>query len=158
MKIGMIVHSYTGNTFSVAQKLKEKLLTAGHSVHIERIAPAGGEKTNEKDVNAIHFETSPDVSAYDAIVFCGPVRGASISLVLRAYLTQIISLKNKKIVCLVTEAFPFPWMGGTRAISQMKKICESKGAAISGTGIVNWMSSQREKKISDTVDMLSKLF
>ncbi len=31
MKIGIIVHSHTGNTLSVAQKIKERLVSGGHS-------------------------------------------------------------------------------------------------------------------------------
>lgn len=158
MKIGIVVHSSTGNTLSVAQKLKEKLITAGHSVYIEQLTPVGGEKTNETNISNIRFEKQPDVSTYDALIFSCPVRGASMSLVLKAYLSQLVSLKNKKTACLVTEAFPFPWMGGTRAISQIKEICESKGTSILGAGIVNWMGKQREKRISDVVDMLSKVF
>lgn len=154
MKIGIIVHSYTGNTYSVAKKLGDKLLSAGHQVDIERIAPVGGEQTNIKDISTIRFETLPDVGKYDALVFGGPVRGASISPVLEAYFTHVPSLQGKKVVCLVTEFFPFPWMGGNRAINQMKKICESKGAVVCGTGVVNWKSISREKKIEEVVEKL----
>jgi flavorubredoxin len=133
-------------------------LTAGHSVNIERLETVGAEKTNEKDVTKIQLKTQPDVSSYDGLIFGGPVQGASISPVLSAYLTHIVSLKNKKVVCLVTEFFPYPWMGGDRAITQMKNTCESKGASIIGTGIVNWMSTHREKRIADVVEKLSRLF
>ena len=158
MKIGIIVHSQTGNTYSVVQKLKEKLLSAGHSVNIERLESVGGEKTNVKDATKIQLKANPDISSYDKLIFAAPVQGASISSVLSAYLTQVASLQNKKVVCLVTEFFPYPWMGGNHAISQMKNICESKGASIIGTGIVNWMGRQREKRIEDVVEKLGRLF
>lgn len=157
MKIGIIVHSDTGNTYSVVQKLKEKLLTGGHSVNIERIAPVGGKK-NEKDVTRIRLETEPNISVYDGLVFGGPVQGASISPVLAACLGKLPSMQGKKVACLVTEAFPYPWMGGNRAIRQMKEVCESKGATVCGTGIVNWMGIQREKRISDVVEKLNSTF
>jgi flavodoxin len=57
MKIGIIVHSQTGHTYSVVQKLQEKLLAAGHSVNIERIKSVGGEQKHEKDANKIRLET-----------------------------------------------------------------------------------------------------
>lgn len=104
------------------------------------------------------METQPDACAYDALVFGAPVRGASISPVMAACLGKLGSLQGKKVVCLVTEMFPYPWMGGNRAIRQMKEICESKGAIICGTGIVNWMGKQREKRISDVVKKLNSLF
>ena len=42
MNIGMIIHSQTGNTHSVAMKLKEKLSAAGHAVDLERLKVVGG--------------------------------------------------------------------------------------------------------------------
>lgn len=37
MKIGIILHSQTGNTLSVANKLKEKLISLGHTVNLEQV-------------------------------------------------------------------------------------------------------------------------
>jgi len=75
-----------------------------------------------------------------------------------AYLSQLKPLKDKKVVFLVTQFFPFPWLGGNHAIGQMKKIGESKGATIRGTAVVNWSKPSREKQISEIVEKLSKLF
>jgi flavodoxin len=157
MIIGIIVHSKTGNTYSVAEKVNEKLIKKGHLVTIERIEPLGGENVNERDINNIEFDKRPDLSNYDAVIFGGPVRGFSMSLVLSAYITQVPSLKNKKVGLLVTEQFPFPWMGGNHAISQMKRICESRGAEIYAEGIVNWSNKKREAMINETAEKLSKL-
>jgi hypothetical protein len=75
-----------------------------------------------------------------------------------AYLMQAASLKGKKTGCFVTQSFPYPWMGGNRAIGQMGKICGSKGAEVFGTGIVNWSSRHREKKIADIIEeLISKI-
>jgi flavodoxin len=43
MRIGIIVYSRTGNTFSAARRLKEKLAAAGHSVNVERLTTVGSE-------------------------------------------------------------------------------------------------------------------
>jgi hypothetical protein len=75
-----------------------------------------------------------------------------------AYLSQIKSLQDKKVAFLVTQFFPFPWLGGNRTIGQMKKICESKGVTICGTAVVNWSKPSREKQITEMVEKLSKLF
>lgn len=155
MKIGIIVHSQTGNTYSVAQKLKEKLLTAGHTVNIERVIPIDDKK---EEIEKIQLKTIPDISTYDALIFGAPVHGASVSPVLAAYLAKIASLQDIKVACFVTEFFPFSWMGGSRAIGQIKEICESKGTSICGTGIVNWMGTSREKKIANMVEKISGLF
>lgn len=91
-------------------------------------------------------------------MFGSAVEAFSLSLVLTTYLKQIESLQGKKVACLVTQFFPYPWMGGNRAIRQMRKLCEAKGATVCGLGIVNWMRSRREKTTAKAVDQLSKLF
>ncbi|MBA7497477.1 hypothetical protein ES704_00205 [subsurface metagenome] len=155
MKIGIILYSQTGNTYSVSLKLKEKLITAGHFVDIERLKVVGEMQPGTKDIK---FETFPDTEPYDALVFGSPVQAFSLSSVMASYLTQIASLQGKKIAFLVTQFFPFPWMGGNRTVGQMKKICESKGADICGAAIVNWSNRSREKRITEVVEKLSKLF
>ena len=65
MNIGIILYSETGNTYSVSQKLKEKLVKAGHSVNIERLKVIGKVKPGTKDIK---FEMLPDIEPYDALV------------------------------------------------------------------------------------------
>jgi len=155
MNIGIILYSETGNTYSVSQKLKEKLVKAGHSVNIERLKAIGKVKPGTKDIK---FEMLPDIEPYDALVFGSPVQAFSLSSAMRVYLSQIKSLQDKKAAFLVTQFFPFPWLGGNHTIGQMKKICESKGANICGTAVVNWSKPSREKQITEMVEKLSKSF
>lgn len=154
MKIGIIVHSQTGNTYSVAEKLKEKLSAAGHTVNVERISPVDSKQT---DVNKIRLEILPDLGAYDALVFGAPVQAFSVSPVMKAYLKQLPSLGGKKITGYVTKGLPFSWTGGNQAIGLMKKSFESKGGVVCAMGIINW-SSGREKNITDVIDKLCKCF
>ena len=151
MKIGIIVYSQTGNTLSVAEKLEEKLTAAGHSAEIEQVTVAGGRKSGER---AFQLESRPDVSQYEALVFGAAVEAFSLSPVMMNYLTGIDSLQGKQVACLVTQFFPYPWMGGNRAIRQMRKLCESKGATLSGSGVVNWVGSRRAKTTARAIDRL----
>ena len=155
MNIGMIIYSQTGNTYSVATKLEERLAAAGHSVNLERLQIVGEYKPGTEDVQ---FETLPDAGQYDALVLGAPVQGFSLAPVMNSYLQQIASLQNKQVVCLVTQYFPYPWLGGNRAVRQMKRICESKGATVWGSGIVNWSRKSRDQQIVEVVDRLSNLF
>ena len=155
MNIGMIVYSQTGNTHSVAVKLEEKLSAAGHSVNLERLQVVGGYEQGAKD---IQFETLPDLGRYDALVFGSPVQAFSLAPVMASYLKQVGSLQNKRVAFLVTQAFPYPWLGGNRAVRHMKRACVSKGATVCGSGIVNWMKSRRDQQIVEVVDRLSGLF
>lgn len=154
MKICIIVHSHTGNTLFVAQGLKEVLLTQGHSVIIERVTAYNEEPSARGN---IQLKTIPDTSKYDVIIFGAPVRAFSLSPVMKLYLSQIASLRGKKVGCFVTQFFPFAWMGGNHSIIQMRKVCESKGANLFQTGIVNWSRKDRKKKINEVIDKLSKL-
>jgi len=151
MKIGIIVYSQTGNTLSVAEKLKEKLAVAGHSAEIEQVTVAGGRKSGDR---AFQLETRPDVAQYDALVFGSAVEAFSLSPVMRSYLAGVDSLQGKQVACLVTQFFPYPWMGGDRAIRQMRELCESKGATLSGSGIVNWVGSRRAKTTARAIERL----
>lgn len=153
----IVVHSLTGNTYSVAKKMKEKLMDNGHSVTIERIEAEGNADKTEGNPNKLHLTSLPDISSYDLVILGGPVRAFSMSPVVAAYLTSIKSLQGKKIILMVTQFFPFPWLGGNRAIAQMKSICKSKGGSVVGTGIVNWNRRNRENKIVELAESLSKV-
>ncbi len=116
MKIGIVVYSQTGNTFSVAQKLQEKLSAAGHTANIERLTTVGG----EVDPKKAKIEKLPDLSGYDALVFGGPVQAFSLSQVMAGYMGQLPSLQGKKVACFVTKGLPMAMTGGNKAISQLK--------------------------------------
>ncbi|MGI6606725.1 MAG: flavodoxin family protein [Peptococcia bacterium] len=152
LKIGIIIHSHTGNTLSVAQKLKEKLLAEGHSVSLEQVIAVDDQQVNQAKVE---FANKPELDAYDVLIFGAPVRAFSLSAIMAAYLTQAASMQGKKVGCFMTQQFPYPWLGGNRSIRQMKNLCEAKDAQVVATGVVNWSSKQRQEKISDTVQKLS---
>ncbi len=150
MKVGIIVYSSTGNTLSVAQRLKESLLLLGHSVNLEQLNVVDDKPSSK----VIQLVALPDINLYDVIIFASPVRGFSLAPAMKTYLSQISSFQGKKVGAFVTQFFPYPWMGGNRTIEQMEKACEAKGARLFGTGIVNW-SHKRERKISSVLEKLS---
>lgn len=155
MKTAIIVHSMTGNTLLVAEKLKDTLEKRGVNVHLEKVEPAGGEDKNEMNLSRITFQNRLDLSEYDNIVMAGPVRGFSMSPVLKAYFDQS-SLKNRRVYMFVTHFFPFPFMGGNSAISQMKKFVEERGGIVLDSSIIDWKNPSRERKIQTLVEQFSK--
>lgn len=155
MNIGVIYFSQTGNTHSVAVKLKEKLQAEGHSVNLERLNVVGDFKPGQKD---LRFETLPDVEQYDGIVFAAPVQAFSLCGAMKKYLEQIPSLKDKKVALYVTKQLRFNWTGGNQAINKMKKMCRVKEADIGETGIIVWSSNEREQMINDVVAKISQFF
>lgn len=151
MEIGIIVYSQTEHTYSVAEKLQEKLIGAGNKVKIEKVIPAGEVHPGKKDIT---FETHPNIDAYDTLIFGSPVHAFNLAPAMKAYLEQIPSLQDKKIACYVTKGLPFHRTGGNQAISQMKKICQSKGGTVIGTGIIVWRGG-RSKEINELVEKFS---
>ncbi len=124
------------------------------TVEIEQIRLAGGQQTPDKNSQ---IENPPDATAFDAVIFGAPVQAFSLSKVMDIYLSQIPSLQDKKIALFVTKGLRFKWTGGTRAIGQMKKICQAKGGIVYGTDIVIW-NKNREKQIAELVEKFSGLF
>lgn len=155
MKIGIFVHSKTGNTLSVAEGLRERLEAIGHAVDLLRISAV---KDDEADFKKIVLKENPSVEGYDVLLFGAPVRGFSISPVMQAYLNTLDSLDDRKAACFVTQFLPYPWLGGNRAIKQMSNICNEKGAKIVETGIVNWsIETKRERLIQDVLERMCRI-
>ncbi len=154
MKIGIIVHSQTGHTFTAAEQLKAKLVAAGHTVNIERLESADAKQTDPKKIRLLKL---PDLSAYDELIFAAPVQAFSASPVMKAYLPQLPPLQNKKVACFVTKGLPINVTGGNQAISLMKSAVESKGGIVVGTNIIHW-SRNKEQMTANMVEQFSKLF
>ena len=155
MNIGIIVHSQTGHTLSVAHKLREQFLAAGHAVSIESVAASNDGETNAA---SIILTSKPKIDSFDMLVFGAPVRGLRLSPVMQAYLRQLPSLKGKYVSGFVTQFFPKPAMGGNQAMESLSEICRSKGAEITKSGIINWINPfNRKKLITDTVDNITNI-
>lgn len=154
MNIGLIVYSQTGNTLSVIETLRSKLAAAGHSATVERIEIEGKYAPGQP----VQLKTTPDPTPYDALVLAAPVQAFSLVGVIKPYLGKVGSIAGKPVACLTTQAFPYAWMGGNRAIRQMKALVEANGATVRGSGIVNWSRKTREQQIQEVTDSLCGLF
>lgn len=154
MKIGIIVYSQSGNTYEAAESIKKVLLGRGHFVDIERIEVAD---EKERDINKIKINNFPDLTQYEGVIFGSPVHAFSLSMPMAAYMSQITSLKDKRLAFFVTKSLPLNVTGGNQAVSKMKKIAESKGGIIGESGIIVW-AKDREKQISKAAENVSKIF
>ena len=149
MRIGIIVHSHTGHTLGVAEKLMRKLQTEGHDVSLERVSVV--DEDPNKMTN-IQLASNPDIQAYEGLIFAAPVRGFSLSPVMKLYLSQLGTLNGKKVYGFVTQSFPFPWMGGNQSIKQLKRACQEKDVEVIETGIINWSNKNRESRIEELIE------
>ncbi|MBN2100785.1 flavodoxin family protein [Candidatus Dojkabacteria bacterium] len=157
MKIGIIVYSDTGNTLSVAEKIRKRLSSSGHEVVIERIE-IEGKLRDIQGAKEVVFTKSPDIGEYDYLIFGSFVMAFMLNAVMKAYMKRLGSLSGKKFAVLITQGFWYPWLGGNSAVNWIRRSCESKGATFLGSGIVNWMRKDREEQIVNVVEKISSLF
>lgn len=150
MKIGIIIYSQTGNTLSVAESIKSKLLK--YNVTIERIGLVDSTIPRKEPFK---LKTIPDVNSYDVIIFGSLVEAFSLSPVMKEYIKQIKSLKGKKVFGFVTEYFPYAWMGGNNAIKQMKELCKKLDTNILETYVINWKNKKRLDIIEDVSNSIA---
>ena len=154
MKIGIIVDSKSGFTYSIAQRLEEKLSVLRHDVQVERIEPIDEKQV---DIKKIQLKSFPKINQYEAIIFGAWVRGGFLSPAMAAYMSQMPSLQGKKIACFITKGLPFAWTGGYQTINRMIKLCESKGGRVVDTGMVIKMGP-RKKQTAQLIEKFGKLF
>lgn len=154
MKVGIIVYSQSGNTLGVAEKILLELRRRKIDVELEKIEV---EDTSTPRKNPFVISKKPDASKYDVLVFGSLVEGFSVSPVMKEYLSGIDSLEGKDVYCFVTHFFPFAFLGGNSAISQMKKEIVCKSGSVVHTGIVNWKNKKREEEISNVVQNFCEL-
>jgi flavodoxin len=152
MKIGIITYSQTGHTRDVAAQLAEKL-QQNHSVdsiHIE------GSADDKKDPRKITLQAIPEISDYDCLILGAPVHAFSLAPAMETLLKHWPSLHGKPVGLIMTQHFPYPWMGGNRAMSQFKNLCQGKDGKIFATAIVNWGNKKRPDQISNLITDFSK--
>jgi len=155
MNIGIIVFSKTGNTLSVAEKLRDTLLETGHKVALKQVTASNDV---ERDPKKTVLTNPPSADGYDMLVFATPVYGGRLPAAMQAYLQGITSLEGKLVAGFVTQAFPFAWMGGNQTINGMEKLLQVKGGKLTATGVVNWMfSGKRKALIAETVGKIAAI-
>ena len=154
MKIGIIFYSKTGNTRSVAEKLKQALSQAGNEVTLEELTTVGdpGAQPNKTELSNV-----PGTAHYEAVIFAAPVWAFSLASVMKLYLRKVQTLKGQKVGVFVTQSFKKPWLGGNNAIRYMKRACAAKNGFVTKSGIINWTNIQRETQIDTLVKEFSAL-
>lgn len=156
MKIGLLVHSVTGNTLSVMKKLKTTLEEKGHEVELKEIKTAGKVEMGQKEAE---FTENPSPVGYDAVVFGSHTEAFQLETAMQVYFKQMEKIEGLKTACVSTHQFPFEWLGGNSTIRKMKNMCEAKGAEVIGTAIIEWSpESKRQEKIDKAVECITNLF
>ncbi len=144
MKIGIIVHSFSGNTLLVAQKLMDTFREAGHEAEVQRVA-VKDENPNQAD--HVVLENAPDPTPYELVIFGAPVRAFTLTPAMKKYLSEIPALQGKRVGCFVTKQLPGMWTGGSRALRHMKERITGHGGSVLAEGAVCWSGKDRDVQI-----------
>jgi flavodoxin len=127
MKVGILVHSGTGITRRFAGVLAERLREGGHEAEVVPLEAAGEVRPHQRDVV---LERVPDCGGYDAMMIGGPVWAFDMSPVVLSFAGSLRDLAGMRVVPFATMAFPFPFMGGTRAVRRLGALLEKAGATV----------------------------
>ena len=146
-KIGIIVYSKTGNTLSVAEKIRDSLTAEGKEVTLERFMAETAAGSN----TLIGLTAKPHCGGYDALIFGAPVQAFSLDPAMTMYMHETATIQAKKTICFITEHLPKPWMGGNHAMRQMLALLKAKGIQAEKAGIVNWSGKTKDEQIASIV-------
>lgn len=144
MKQVIVFYSKTGNTESVAKKIKD--ISGIDCLAIK----AESDDPNQMNVKLLDI---PKINDYEKIIFGSPVHGFSIPKVTKAYLDQLGDLEGKTFDLFVTHQFPFAWLGGNQTLKSIKKRIEKKSGKVEKMTSINWGSKKREQDITNLVEM-----
>lgn len=153
MKIGIVVYSQTGNTLSIAEKLRDKLLEQGAAAEILRVTVEGGDYQSKTPLKLIE---TPDPCGFDAVVFASPVQAFSLAQAMVLYFRQMPPFEAKKVLFFTTQQLKKPWLGANHAIRQAKTMILAKGAILAMSGSVQWSSEKREEQIAALIDRFAE--
>ena len=148
MKTVIVVYSKTGNTLEVSERVKAELSDKGHDVTLLNVI-AENDDPNSKGV--LKLIETPSVKSFENVIFAGHIQAFSLAPAMKKYLEQLEDLSGKKVLCLLTQYFPYSWMGGNRGMRQMTTIIESKNCVVGAKGIVHWSRKKKEEEIVNIV-------
>lgn len=152
MNIGILVYSYTGNTLSVAEKIREHIQQDGGNAQIHRITCVNGDPNGPQP---LVLKDVPDVSGYEKLIICAPINAFSLCKAMKIYFNNN-EIGLSKVNCFITQHLKSPLFGGNRGIKQISKYVSKNGAKINNTAIIHWSSKDRDKQIDNTVQLMTQ--
>ena len=152
MKVALVIHSYTGHTMSVADKIGSALVKKGHEVSLFSLK---AKNENPNQTKNVELETTPNIEGFDHVIFGAPTRGFDLSIVMQLYL-ETLKDSQQSASFYTTHYFPFTWLSGTQSVKKFKKLSLHK-LEVEKTGIINWKNKNRDKDIHCLVYQFSDL-
>jgi len=149
MDTAIIYHSETGNTERFVNSLADALTQKGHTVSKIKLQTTHKVKQGSvRNKQEISFTNLPDLSAFDLLIFGGPVWAFGPSPVIIAAIKQCAGLHGKIAVPIATMGFLFRFMGGTGALDHMKRELLVRGAKVIPGQVCRQMMKKLEGDIA----------
>jgi NAD(P)H dehydrogenase (quinone) len=153
MKIGIFVHSQSGNTAKLGLAVTHALREKGHEVSVELLRPFGKVSLWSRNVR---FRTMPEPDEFDILLLGGPNWAFGSSPVIVSLLRQLETLKGKKTLFFITSLLPDSLSGAQRGIAKVNGLCEGLGAKVLPGVTVAWGLYCGKKRLDKTVDEICK--
>lgn len=159
MNIGIVVHSLSGHTQAMAERIAQKLREKNHSVTLTQLQTDVPIKSGSVH-QAMKFSivNLPDCSACDAILVGGPVWAFSASPVIVAAIESLKNITGKTALPFATMAFPFSFMGGNQALGLMSRKLSAGGASVRPGFVVSRLFHDFQKEIDETAAKIAAMF
>ena len=155
MRIAIIIHSKSGNSYRCGLQIQAGLTALGHAIDLIRIKADGDQAM---DPSLVTIKNLPDISSYEGLVFGAPVRAFAASAVIRATINALPNFDQRPVYCFVSQFFPFASMGGRKALDEMLAACQAKGGHPTAGPIINWTSPRRNRRIQTLMEHCCKAF
>jgi len=158
MKIVIIVHSQSGTTLQFAEQISAKLKEKKHDVELTHLQTDPVIKSGSVRKTApFKFTNLPDIKDYELILLGGPVWAFSASPIAITALEKLGNLSEKKFLPFVTMGFPFPGMGGKKAIAMMSNKAKEAGANVLPGKIIPKLFHNFKKQFTIEAEDIAKI-
>jgi NAD(P)H dehydrogenase (quinone) len=156
MHLGIIIHSQSGHTATVAKAIAEKFRQNGHEVDIKLLMTTGMAKPGSKKFSICNAPEQEEIDGYEAILFGGPVWAFRSSPVIQDFLTWLKKLNGKKVLSFVTHGLPSKSFGATRAIAAMNGELEASGGTVLQGEMLHYFFGINRKKLAEALERIYK--
>lgn len=154
MHLGIIIHSQSGHTASVARAIAEKFRGRGHEVDLKLLLTSGMSKPGSRNFSICNAPEDEEIASFDALLVGGPVWGFRASPVIREFLTWLKKLEGKKALAFVTHGLPWPTLGANQAIHAMNEDLRASGATVLPGEALHYFFGIRKAKLAEALDRI----
>ncbi|MBN2035473.1 MAG: hypothetical protein JW768_01905 [Chitinispirillaceae bacterium] len=156
MHIGIIIHSQSGHTATVAKAIAGKFREAGHEVDLKLLMTTGMLRPGSRHFTICNAPDEEDIAQWEAILVGGPVWGFKASPVIVEFLTWLKKLDGRKTLSFVTHGLPWPALGANQAIRAMNEDLKASGGTVMPGEILHYFFGVNKQKLNAAVERIFK--